>query len=80
MFIDILGVCVLEEDKHEVTSLALSSDHNTIAIGYSNGLIRIWNVTNNDCSINTTLRYGVCCTAMHSMTTVMQSLVWDGTV
>jgi len=73
---------VLEGDKHEVTSLAVSSDHSTIAIGYSNGLIRIWNVTNDDCSINTTLRYCVCynSAAIHKITTVMWSLMWDKTV
>ena len=77
-------MCVLEGDKHEVTSLAVSSDHNTVAIGYSNGLIRIWNVANDDCSINTTLRYCVTIcynsAAIHSITTVMQSLMWDETV
>ena len=50
-------MCILEGDKHEVTSLAVSSDDNTVAVGYSNGLIRVWNVSNDVCCCNTTLRY-----------------------
>ena len=38
-----------------MTSLAVSSDDNTIAAGYSNGLVTVWNITTANC--NTTLRY-----------------------
>ena len=48
-------MCVLEGDKHEVTSLAVSSDDNTVAVGYTNGLVATYNVTTAHC--NVTLRY-----------------------
>ena len=46
-------MCILEGDKHEVTSLA-SGDDDVIATGYTNGVVKLWNLTTATCT--TTLR------------------------
>ena len=38
-----------------MTSLAVSSNDNTVAAGYSNGVVTVWNVTTASC--NATFRY-----------------------
>ena len=38
-----------------MTSLAVSSDDNTVAAGYSDGVVTVWNITT--ANRNTTLRY-----------------------
>ena len=40
-----------------MTSLAVSSDDNTVAAGYSDGVVTVWNITT--ANRNTTLRYSI---------------------
>jgi len=46
-------VVILEGDKHEVTSLA-GGDDDVIAAGYTNGIVKLWNMSTAACT--TTLR------------------------
>ncbi|XP_065906408.1 WD repeat-containing protein 3-like [Dysidea avara] len=41
-------VCILEGDKHEVTSLASGDD--VIAVGYTNGVVKLWNLSTAACT------------------------------
>ena len=40
-----------------MTSLAVSSDDNTVAAGYSDGVVTVWNITT--ANRNSTLRYSI---------------------
>merc|ERR1712142_962929 len=44
-------VMLLKGEKQEVTALAKTADLSSLAVGYSDGMIRLWNLKNNSSEI-----------------------------